>query len=66
LSWNFAVLFDIQRLFLHQDLHIVEIGVMVVVVVVIIVTTTANMSAYYVLGIFKMFFGVSFHLKTIQ
>ena len=28
---------------------------MVVVVVVIIVTTTANMSAYYVLGIFKMF-----------
>lgn len=41
--------------FLHQDLYIVEIGVMVVEVVVIIVRTTTNMSTYYVLSIFKMF-----------
>ena len=39
---------------------------MVVVVVVIMVTTTTKMSAYYVLGIFKMFFSVLFHLKTTQ
>lgn len=38
LSWDFAILFDIQVAFLHQDLHIVEIGMVVVVVVVVAAT----------------------------